>query len=263
MELDTSITEPRILISNWQVGTLRLTAFPNDIMANLETTWRSDIPGIEVEVRNQQTREGLRQESGSFKRGQLLLTTRQDRIDWHYIPKSDAIVSDDGFPTISDFPGSLADFLPLMSEWLKLESCPPIKRLAFGAVLFYPVESLRDGYSRLLAHLAKFDPDLENTRDFLYQVNRWRESELSIPNLQVNRLSKWSVPDMVNIHIRTSKSSPKSANLRNSHHFACRLDLDINTAQEFPDILPREQLHEILDEFVNFGKEIAEKGDIP
>lgn len=263
MESDTRKTEAQLPISDWQVGTLRLTTFLTDSLRSLETTWWSDILDVQAENMNQQTREGLRQEGGSFKRGELLLAVKLDRVDWHYIAKVDNVMNEEGFPTISDFPSSLEDFLPLMRQWLKLENCPSIGRMAFGAVLLSPVESLHNGYVKLLTHLPKFDLDPDSTQDFLYQVNRWRKSELGIPHLQVNRLSKWSVPDLVNIRFRTSKSSPKPTNLGDSHHFACRLDLDINTTQEFPDTLPQERLYDILDELVNFGKEIAEKGDVP
>jgi len=43
----------------------------------------------------------------------------------------------------------------------------------------------------------------------------------------------------------------------------CRLEFDINTAAEFPGELVGDQLRETLNELVQFGVEIIEKGDIP
>ncbi len=44
---------------------------------------------------------------------------------------------------------------------------------------------------------------------------------------------------------------------------ACRIEIDVSTAADFPDELPREKLATILRELVNLGKEIASRGDIP
>jgi len=40
------------------------------------------------------------------------------------------------------------------------------------------------------------------------------------------------------------------------------MELDINTQEDFKEELPKDKLHAILSEIVNFGKEIAENGDV-
>ena len=46
-------------------------------------------------------------------------------------------------------------------------------------------------------------------------------------------------------------------------HFASRLDLDINTAQERAAPLPSDKMLDLFNELVDLGNELSQKGDIP
>ena len=53
-------------------------------------------------------------------------------------------------------------------------------------------------------------------------------------------------------HVRIFSKSP-----------VCLLELDINTAPEYPGPLPRESYGRLFDELAAFAEEIAVKGDVP
>jgi hypothetical protein len=46
-------------------------------------------------------------------------------------------------------------------------------------------------------------------------------------------------------------------------HYACRLELDINTVPEFQGQFERERLAPIFQELVDFAVEISNHGDVP
>jgi len=134
----------------------------------------------------------------------------------------------------------------LMLRWLA--GCPPLQRLAFGAVLTRPVDDLLTGYRQISDYLPFVQLDPESSSDFSYQINRPRNSTV-ISGLRINRFSRWSVARVFASTFDTQ--------------IGCRVELDINTAQEFQGELPQEKLPVIIQELVDLGKEIAENGDIP
>jgi hypothetical protein len=46
-------------------------------------------------------------------------------------------------------------------------------------------------------------------------------------------------------------------------NFSCRVEVDINTSQDFQGELPQVLLPKILEELINLGQEIIREGDIP
>jgi hypothetical protein len=56
---------------------------------------------------------------------------------------------------------------------------------------------------------------------------------------------------------------PTSETIPIQEHFACCLELDINTAQDFREELTCEQLAQVFQELVELGQEIVGEGDIP
>ncbi len=151
-------------------------------------------------------------------------------------------------------------FLKLANQWLS--SCPPVTRLAFGAVLNIVVNDRVTGYRRIASYLPNVrleNPD--EALDFMYQINRRRASKVT-PGLPVNRLSKWSVPIAKFAQIAIG---PNLAGVvaPNAEYTLARLEIDISTAVENHDPFAPEQLAAIWLELVEFGQELAIKGDIP
>ena len=242
----------------WEAESLRLTAFPSPDEIIGEADWWKDFVGDIPEKRVAQPRIGVRLEEGPFEGGWLVLQVQQIRIDWLYRTSPESFEKEDSF-FIGPFDQTLNSFLRIMQRWLKVS--PPLQRLAFGAVLAQPVESRKDGYERLSAYLHSVKLDSEGSSEFHYQINRPRNSTTGIAGLRINRLSKWSSASVQRAAI--SLGAPAIAAQSGLAHHFCRLELDINSAEDFRYPLPKEHLPNVLQELVDLGKEISEKGDIP
>ena len=251
----------RLPIAAWAAESLRLTAFSTQLSPVEDAGWWQSLMGGPPEVEVVRHRESGRRVEGAFEHGQLVIQTSPGRVDLHTIPSPEQGAAS-GFPKIGKFEQVLRAFDGVINRWLTFDSCPDIQRIAFGAVLLSQVDSRVSGYHQLAAYLPAVTIDAEHSTDLLYQINRPRHSTVEIPDLKVNRLSKWSVAQLVTaglvleptriLHPSTSPS-----------YLACRLELDINTAAERRDPLPREALPRIFGELVELGNQIVIAGDIP
>jgi hypothetical protein len=243
-------------LNDWKVESLRLTCFPSSIPQLSGTNYWQDLLDEQPENRVLRMKEGIQEDQGHLENSKLVLGIQPNRIDWLVVPGE----AQDRF-WIGQFMDSLNPFLGLMSRWFTI--CPPIKRIAFGTVIMYQVRNRESGYSLISKYLPHVELDAEGSSDFLYQINRPRASRTGIQDLLINRLSKWSVSKMGIVQIEIVPSLPQSIFRPTSESFACHLELDINTAQDYQNELPRERLNDIFQELVEFGKEIAIEGDIP
>ncbi len=194
-----------------------------------------------------------------FEGRKLLLQTQPDRVDWALVPVTD--LPDDiseSIPTMGPFPEALSSLQRIALGWLK--NPPPVSRLAFGAVLAQPVGDRRSGYLQIAGYLPEVTLDPDGSSDFAYQINRPRDSA-TIPGLTINRLTKWSVMlfERFRINVGKIEVTAKGYTIQES---ACRLELDINTSQDYRGAFPHELLPQLFQELVALGKEIAERGDI-
>lgn len=244
---------------NWQAENFRLTAFLSPSAQFTEQDWWKILTNEVPERKTSEPRIGLQQEEGKFTsekiEGKLVLTIQPTRIDWQLLPLLENFNS--GFPTIGSLADSLDSFFSLMLRWIEI--APPIQRLAFGTVLNQSVNSSKEGY-KLLSHYLPFDLN-EDSSDFLYQINRPRKSaSTGISDLLINRLSKWVVVTLVEGSIFALSKPELYTN--KPPQFSVRLELDINTTPDFSMELSPEQLNQVFQELVEFGKEIATKGDV-
>jgi hypothetical protein len=256
-------------LATWRVESLRLTAFPSPSAQIIEPTWWHDLGGEEPESRVSQPRKGGLKEQGSFAGGSLILGVEPTRIDWVYTPIIDEKQASEGILTIGPLQNTIGVFTSLMNRWFNLETCPTVLRLAFGAVTLQPAQDLRSGYRQLAHYLHSVQIDIENSSDFIYQINRKRHSGI-IHGLDINRLMRWSVAAQQYVSMQMvvppeSMQMP-SVPTRGSvgpRYYACRLEMDINTVPEFQGSFEREQLTAIFQELVDLALEIFDHGDIP
>jgi hypothetical protein len=212
--------------------------------------------GQPPENRTSQPRTGVQQEDGSFEGGRLSVIVQPARVDW-ILTVDDNQATNSPIPSIGQFVYLLNVFTDKMTHWLEMS--PPLQRLAFGSILLLPMDEESSARQQLFAYLP-FDPQkFEDAQEFLYQINRPRSSTLGISNLQINRLSKWSV-----IKWRTLNFSPTniSSYSESSSSLTCCIELDINTSPEYQEDLPKEKLPQIFRELVELGKEIVQEGDV-
>ena len=249
-------------LSLWQTQALRLTAFPGPGFAPTDTTWWADLVGQPPESRLSQPRLAMYSSEGPFDQGRLVLRLQFDRIDWVLSAFDKPTTDTQGLPTLGGLPAVLSTFVGLMSSWLDSDACPALVRLAFGAVLLQQVTTREEGYRQLAPYLHSVRLDPLRSSDFLYRINRPRDSACAITGLRINRLSTWSVVLQKSgaLVIR-----PGTAFLLqpSTEDYACRLELDINTVPGSGPELPRRQIAQVFQELVTLGSEMAEKGEIP
>lgn len=248
---------PRATEAEWNAEILRLTTFhPSGVLANTQGWWKAltnEEPGSIVN----KPKGGERAEVGRYEGWPFALQVQpqpEGRVDW--------IAGGPGETTENSetlrLPIRLPLFLDPMRRWLQT-NCPRTKRLAFGAILQLDVGNRSEGY-RTLSNYLDFDLS-EDAWDFMYQINRKRISRV-VKGLSINRLTRWSVGSFQRATFRIASSDcPVEAEVgQQTYH--CRLELDINTAPEFPDLLPQGQLAALLDEMQQMSLEIVRDGDV-
>jgi len=245
----------------WQVSGMRVTAFPAEPTKIDAPSWWIDLLGHPPETQVIRPKIGQRQEEGEHEGRKLSLQVQPERIDWVLSPVVKLSEEEpENLPLAGPFPETLNSFLEVVMRWLTM--CPPLTRLAFGAVLAQPVKDRQTGYLHIAKYLHHIRLDPESS-DFFYQINRARPSRTGINDLRINRLSKWSVLLFQRLTVTLEKTSAKAVEYTGLQS-ACRLELDINTAPDFPGgTLPQDRLSEVLDELVGMANEIAALGDVP
>lgn len=252
----------RLPIEVWETESLRLTTFPVQVSPVEDVGWWESLMGKPPEIEVVHPREGGKRVEGALETGRLIMQTAPTRIDLRVIPSPEQGATTAGFFTIGKFTVILESFAQIASRWLSLDSCPEIQRIAFGAVLVSPTDSRTSGYRKLAAYLPSVNMDPDHATEFLYQINRARDSTTGITNLRINRLSKWSVASIstTDLVIQPTQTLRQG---RSQEYFACRLELDINTIPDRREPLTRKKLPDIFRELMDLGEEIVVAGDIP
>lgn len=241
---------------DWQVESLRVTAFPVDIEdVSAEMIWETSIGRMPDETRIQ--RSGIETREAEFGNGRIFLTKQIDRIDWRYHTSKEEEDEPSVLPIIGSLDTELLILKQLAEDWITSSTVFPINRLAFAGVLLYPVESISDGYyvlGKLLPSLY-----LENVKDLSYQVNRPRTSE-TVEGVSINRLSRWNV---IRSHLVTAVPSARLRFQSAADELvACRMEIDINSEAEHSEPFAAHSLLRLLDELIGIGLELSEYGDV-
>jgi hypothetical protein len=238
------------LIEDWHTQSMRLTVFPSMKKGMEKLPGWEDLVGDPPDQITQQPKTDILEELGKFGKGSLSYRVIPGRVDWNYIPWISDKKMIVGIPELGPFTEALKEFKPLMIKWL--EQCDALKRIAFGANIFLPVDSHENAYKFLDTHLksVKIDP---RTSDFHYQINRKRPSKTLDGQLMINRLSKW----------RAIKTQIRLQEVEAAESFACALEFDINNVPSEKTTIKKESLADVFCELIDLGIEIACEGDIP
>ena len=249
----------------WQALRLRATTF---LLADFDiddtSVWSTVIGGVPDEEQRR-PREGLLQQIGTLAGLTVVLRIVHPRVDWFLHPQIQDPTAPSMLPDwqVFSFSDELKTLLEMASQWFSMQMSA--SRVAFGANLVQPADNLRDAHLRLTRYLGNLTIDPDNSFDLFYQINRRRTSGV-IPQLTVNRLSKWSVMTQSTGSVvvqqpiqgvpQTSLSAPVTQQLASS------LELDINTVPVDEQRFEQSQLYKLFSELVDWGREIAEVGDI-
>ncbi|HBH50876.1 MAG TPA: hypothetical protein DDY91_03185 [Planctomycetaceae bacterium] len=184
------------------------------------------------------------------------------RLEWHLQSQDLVHRQHAGF---LDAPPQL---LALMHKYIAVLPMQSVERVAYGVNAIRHVNNLNDGYREISQYLP-FDVDYGHSSDFLYQINRKRQSKV-IPGIELNRLMRWSVVTMGRrvLRLNTSrftdlKSTDATIVTPVDDCVALNLELDINTVPKVNSNIPVEQLGDLLKEFADLAREIFAEGDVP
>jgi hypothetical protein len=241
---------------DWKPTSLRLSAFVEPHKAiDINGWWQAVVGDIPSSIAAQ-PRTNENHVEGPFGDANMILETQIGRIDWYYSVSIDPLNIVTTVPVLGSFDEQALIFRDAMVKWFKLQDTETYNRLAFGTELIFQVQSSREAYE-LLDQILPVDIDVENSSDFLYQINRKRPTTTSIENLVINRLMKWSA-----FRVQQTIASRFGIQPRADELYACRLELDINTFPEYSGYLPSEKTPDLLDEFITLSKEIISRGDV-
>jgi len=251
------------IAEDWQVQSLRLTAFPAPEKLPEAASWWRDLVGTDPELRESRPKSGELVEEGPFGKGRLILRIQPDRTHWVYTVAGSPEEPASPLQTIGPYIDVQKAFIPLVEKWMSRPTI--VARLGFGAVMVLPATSRQDGYKKLGSYLPALKLDPDGSSDFSYSINRPRPSRTGLPDLQINRLMKFSVAawKMLRLSVSHGKVLVAPDSLAEPDAIACVLECDINTSAEHPGEIPGPNLIEVFRELVDLGGEIATKGDTP
>lgn len=239
----------------WYADSLRLTVFPTPDETPAVHDWWQELLDEPPQQVVSSPKTGDTQLQGTFNRELLVLSAQAMRIDLrHTIKPPEQPLANNR--TLGAYDETREVFRDLVLKGLSLQTFPRIQRLAFGAVLTKPVESLQSGYEALGMYLPAVQISADSS-DFLYQINRRRPSR-AVGGIELNRLSKWSVQTVHGMLVHGDGRV-----VRRTTEFSCRSELDVNSAPEHTDELPRDGLQALLVECIDLADELSRKGDIP
>jgi hypothetical protein len=240
--------------SAWQLEFVRLIAFPASPPVFLDQDWWKDLVAEQPDDFVSTRKKEYRDDRGSFQGVLLSLTVDFMRVVWEARPP--AVVDRSGnFPTFDEpFQDKVGWFVKLLNPWLTT-SCPPLQRLAFSAKLLQPAASAAEAYRFLAAKLPTVNLD-SNPNDFFLQINRRKPKSDVVDGLPINRVSAWS-----KMNVAVSIEPGKLFQWPDRCYSA--LELDINTAPERTEVLPRDSVPRLFRELVDLGVDIAKRGDTP
>ena len=242
---------------DWQVESLRLTLFRAKPIETVIPLWET-LTGERPEKVYSQPRANVIKEEGTVVLG--LLTHRSDplRVNWILSPSQEQQQKTASFPNLGSLFETKAQFVKIMSDWLSSDAVPETNRIALGSVSIILKDNRASAYKLLSTLLHHVTIDIENSTDFLYQINRPIQSAVET-GLMINRLSKWNAANVMGFGLLLGERPEVIQDTRD--YVAARLELDINTHQSNKRTFSKEELFPLLKELNDFGNQISTEGD--
>jgi len=246
-------------VPDWRAELMRLTMFvPSDLTRQVPPWWRQIVG---EDPASQTVQQGLgAAHAGPIRGGycRLVLEVKPGRIDWLLAPAGASEHSP--FPQFDSLPGAAAVFRELLVPWSA--AVTDARRIAVGVILTAQKENKRAAYEALQDLLPSVVIDPQNSSDLIYQINRHTTSRQTA-DLQLNRLSNWSALRMRLLQVQVSGGVPSAFSTDQPEHHAMRVQLDMNTAANRTEPLPSGTIQGLVEELLELGIGIAERGDRP
>ncbi len=129
------------ITQNWKVESFRFTAFPNEIIRNIEQQWWFKVTDENPEARTQNPRKGILHEEGVLNKGKLIIDVQPIRLDCLYTIYDKEPAEGEEIPNIGFFRNVVEDFHTIVNKLASIDFFPVLKRIAFGSILVQPVPS--------------------------------------------------------------------------------------------------------------------------
>ncbi len=244
-------------MTDWQVESLRLALFRAKPIETVTPLWET-LTGEKPEKVDSQPRAKIIIESGNVVLGSLTHISDPVRISWNLSPSQEQQQRTASFPTLGSLFETKGQFIKMMNDWLSSDAVPETNRIALGSVSIIVNDNRASAYKQLSALLHHVKIDIENSTDFLYQINRPIQSTFE-PDLMINRLSKWNAVRVTGLGLLIGEKPEVIPDKKG--YVATRLELDINTHQSNKRIFSKEKLIPLLQELSKLGDQISTEGD--
>ena len=249
--------DQHLKLDDWDVENLRITTFIRDrsIEQIIQDKWWENINEVPLDTEQIYHQQKVKVQQGIINGHNLTVQSQSNRIDWILtsgIPMSNESQQN----AVSPSQNPLESLLQIAQKWSK--ACPSSSRLAFGASLVKQISDMRRGYKDLMRFLPNLKLNPDDISDLIFQVNR-RKKSTSASDIMINRIGRWSIVQVKNIGVTVDASGTPISSL-NQEHYACKLDLDMNTVHSSDDIT-RSNIYPIFKELITYGCTIANKGD--
>jgi hypothetical protein len=244
--------------AEWLALQTRLTTFHTEgADAPDLVSWWQEAFGSEPERAESRHTEQSFQVSGPLAGNQLTVDSSPGRTDFVLEPGGvpvRTINADWSVPSTGLHYEATGAMVEPVGHWLKTGA--PVHRLALGALLLMPSKDLISVYRLLSNFLPGINLDGVSTPDFLFRVNRPRNSRRR-PDTIINRLAAWSTAHGQSITIGADQRQLTTGPVQ----YAAHLELDINTQTRRETSFRPEISFELLQELIELATEIAEQGD--
>ena len=223
-------------------------------------TWWDKIVDGKPDDEHINRQNGVKEQRCSFNGNLLVMVSQPGQVDWTLEVAEGLSPDMPELPALGPMSADTLDpFMDIVKNWLN--ECPPVNRLAFGAILGMLTEDAKTGYAEIQQYLHNVQLNAQGISDFFYQINRPKESKV-IPGTMINRVNRWAVALFGTVGVTVETATSKAvANIQGKRHI-CKLDLDINTPL-LNDSVVEGKTYAIFQELVNQGQEIANNGDVP
>ena len=245
-------------LPSWNAESLRFTAFCDDLPDLSSITWWDDVIGEPSESQSIKRREGRLVESGVVGDDELpfSLSVQQadNRIEWRAGSGAIALPSTEGLGSFPDVQDRLTEYV---SKWFENVEIS-VHRMAFGAILSTPVESVDSGYKILNDLVPGVLVDTDLWSDLMLRFNIPTVSDV-IDEMPINCLRTWCIAQIWQLNILgvigkgTSQFSGESPEPTTK----VRLELDINTDASRSLPIDSENTLALFRELVSIGNNIA------
>jgi hypothetical protein len=251
--------------NTWLCESIRVSALGRAPELVSELDWKA-VMGSDPEQRETQPRLGTVREIGPVLGGAAVLEFRASagRVDWALAPIIPPDIQLPTIPNVGSVTEAIRNFRDLIFEHVTRSYAA--SRFAFGMAAFHQQPTGGASYEELAALLHNAALLAPGTSDFVYQINRPRNSK-SVNGLVVNRLSRWSSIAVHGLRLQITaplSNLPESLLSSSSPTLqATRAEFDINSSAERREPIPAEMRRLLLDEFVELAEELLSAGDVP